>query len=287
MNRRVDLHTHSDASDGTDSPAVLVRKAARAGLAAVALTDHDTVSGLDEACREGERIGMIVVRGCELAVSSPYGEVHLLGLWLPENMPRLVPFLERLRQARDARNHEMVEAFRRAGFDVTCPELLATARGESVGRPHMARLLVAKGICPSVREAFNRFLADGRAMYVPRVLPPPEEGLAVLREEGAVTVFAHPMLLKIPRGGMEKLVGSLAANGLDAIETLHSEHDANAVRYAQSLARRYKLAESGGSDYHGRVQPDVALGAGKGDLHVPFSLYENLLGVARRNKEIR
>lgn len=278
----VDLHTHTTASDGTDSPSVLVEKAAKAGLAAVAVTDHDTVSGLAEAVRAGETFGITVVRGCELAVSSPYGEIHLLGLWLPEDMSRLSRFLENIREARDDRNREMVEKFRRAGFDVTYPELLAIAKGETVGRPHMARLLVQKGVCSSVRDAFGRFLADDKEMYVPRAIPSPEEGLAVLREERAVTVFAHPMLLKAPPEAMERIVDSLAANGLDAIEAYHAEHDAKAVRRAESFARRYKLAVSGGSDYHGEARPDVALGIGKGNLYVPFSVYERLLEISRR-----
>ncbi|CAK7004421.1 MAG: 5'-3' exoribonuclease [Desulfovibrio sp.] len=276
MNRFVDLHTHSAASDGTDQPAALVRKAAQAGLAAVALTDHDTLAGLDEAARAGEAYGIPVVRGCEVAVDSPYGEIHILGLWLPENAPRLSRFLEDTRAARAIRNQEMVEKFRRAGFDVTYPELLEMAAGETIGRPHMARLLVKKRFCASVRDAFNRYLGDGKEMYVPRALPPPEAGLAVLREEGAVTVFAHPMLLKASPEAMERIVDSLAASGLDAIEAYHSEHDAKAVRRAESLARRYKLAVSGGSDYHGDARPDIALGTGKGGLRVPFAVYENL-----------
>lgn len=277
MNRPVDLHTHTTASDGTDSPSVVVEKAAKAGLAAVAVTDHDTVAGLAEAVRAGERFGIAVVRGCELAVSSPYGEIHLLGLWLPEEMPRFSRFLEGIRQARDARNEEMAAKFKRAGFDVTYPELLAIAAGETVGRPHMARLLVQKGVCSSIRDAFDRFLGDGKAMYVPRVIPSPEEGLAMLRAEGAVTVFAHPMLLKAPLEAMERIVDFLAANGLDAMEAYHPEHDAKAVRRAESLARRYKLAVSGGSDYHGETRPDVAVGTGKGNLYVPFAIYERLL----------
>jgi predicted metal-dependent phosphoesterase TrpH len=281
-NAPVDLHTHTTASDGTDSPAAVVEKAAKAGLAAVAVTDHDTISGLAEAGRAGETFDIAVVRGCELAVSSPYGEIHLLGLWLPEKMPRLSRFLEDIRESRGARNKEMVEKFRRAGFNITYPELLAAAEGETVGRPHMAKLLVQKGVCSSVRDAFNRYLGDDKEMYVPRVILSPEEGLALLCEEGAVTVFAHPMLLKAPPEAMERIVDSLAANGLDAIEAYHSEHDAKAVRRAESLARRYNLAVSGGSDYHGETRPDVALGTGKGDLYVPFTVYESLLEISRK-----
>ena len=276
MRGPVDLHTHTTASDGTFSAKELVLLAREAGLCAVAVTDHDTVSGLDEALRAGERYGVEIVPGCELAVSSPYGEVHLLGLWLPFRAPRLSAALERIRLARDARNEEMVELFRKAGYDVNYTELLALASGESVGRPHMARLLLQKGICASPREAFSRFLADDKPMYVPRVIPTLEEGLSLLKSEGAITVFAHPMLLKAPLDKLERVVITMAEQGLDAIEAYHSEHDAKATRRAVALAKRYGLALSGGSDFHGAARPDVLLGSGKGNLHIPFTVLESL-----------
>ena len=277
MRDSIDLHTHSFASDGTDSPADLVALADAQSLAAVALTDHDTVSGLAEAAAAGKALGMNVVRGCELAVSSPYGEVHILGLWLPENPSGLAAALEGIRAERAARNREMVETFRRVGFDVSYTELLDIAAGESVGRPHMARLLVQKGICPSTREAFARFLGDGKAMYVPRVLLTPAEVLALLQAEGATTVLAHPMLIKAPYPELEAMVKSLAAMGLDAVETYYSEHDAAATRRAKRLADRFSLAVSGGSDYHGAVRPEVKLGRVWNNGRVPLGVLEGLL----------
>ena len=273
----IDLHTHTSASDGTDSPEELVALAASAGLDAVAVTDHDTVSGLHEAVTAGKRHGIAVVRGCELAVASPYGEVHILGLWLPEDPARLASALEGIRAARDDRNREMVEMFRRAGFAVTYPELLAVAAGESVGRPHMARLLVQKGVCASTREAFAKYLGDGKGMYVPRVLPSPKEGLALLLAEGATTVLAHPMLIKAPLPELEILVGKLAAMGLDAVEAYYSEHDATATRRAKKLAERFGLGLSGGSDYHGAVRPDVTLGTVWNGNRIPVDVLDALL----------
>lgn len=260
MLRHIDLHTHTAASDGADSPADLVALAASENLAAVAVTDHDTVSGLAEATEAGRALGVSVVRGCELAVASPFGEVHILGLWLPEHPTHLASALETIRAARDDRNREMVEKFRRVGYAVSYPELAAVAAGESVGRPHMARLLVDKGICASTREAFAKFLGDDKGMYVPRVLPSPEEGIALLKEEGATTVIAHPMLLRASLPELEALVGRLAGLGLDAVEAYYSEHDAAATRRALKLAARFDLGVSGGSDYHGSVRPDVKLG---------------------------
>ncbi len=276
----VDLHTHSSASDGTDDPAALVARAASEGLCAVALTDHDTVSGLPAATAAGEKLGIIVVRGCELAVSTPYGEAHILGLWLPEKPGRLAEALRGIREAREARNREMVDRFRRAGYGLSYPELLAEAAGESVGRPHMASLLVKKGVCANTREAFARFLGDGKPMHVPRALPSPEEGLALLLREGATTVLAHPMLLRAPLSGLDALVGNMAAMGLDALEAHHSEHDAAAARQAARLAERHGLAVSGGSDYHGDLRANICLGRVHGNRRVPRAVYDGLL--ARR-----
>ena len=277
MHDFVDLHTHSSASDGTDSPWDLAALAAGESLRAIALTDHDTVSGLAEAAAAGKSLGVEVVRGCELAVSSPHGEVHILGLWLPKAPVSLAAALENIRVARDARNREMVENFRRAGFDVTYEELLAVAAGESVGRPHMASLLVQKGICGSTREAFAKFLGDDKAMYVPRVLPTPEEGMAMLQAEKATTVLAHPMLLRATLPELDSLVGRLAAMGLDAVEAYYSEHDAAATRRAKKMAERHNLALSGGSDYHGAMRPEVKLGRVWNNGRVPGHILEDLL----------
>ncbi|MDR3073470.1 MAG: PHP domain-containing protein [Deltaproteobacteria bacterium] len=281
MPRFVDLHTHSSASDGRDSPAALVARAASLGLAAIALTDHDSVAGLDEAAAAGARHGIEVVRGCELAVSSPCDEVHLLGLWLPERAPNLEAALKRIGAAREARNREMIEGFRRIGYDLSYQELLETAAGATVGRPHLARLLTAKGICASPRDAFNRFIGDDKAMFIPRVLPTPEEGLALLRSEGALTVFAHPMMLKASPNALESLVARLSASGLDALEAYHAEHTPKAARRAEQLARRYNLALSGGSDYHGELHSDRPLGLGAGKRPLPYSLLEGLQGRRR------
>lgn len=278
----IDLHIHTTASDGTDSPGDVVAKAKDAGLAAIAITDHDTLSGLAEAVAAGSRLGLEVVRGVELAVSTPLGEAHILGLWLPENATRLAPALEAIRRDRDARNRRMIEMFQRAGFDVTYEELLKEAAGESVGRVHMARLVTRKGICASPREAFAKYLGDDKGMYVPRVIPTPEEGFALLQSEGATTVFAHPMLFKSPADKIHTLVARFVDLGLDAIEAYHSDHDAKAVRRVESWAGRYGLALSGGSDYHGDARPGTHLGIGKGNLRIPHDLLENMRDLRQR-----
>lgn len=276
MGRFVDLHTHSSASDGTDSPSELVRLAALAGLSAVALTDHDTLAGLDEAAEAGERYGITVIRGCEVASKSPYGEVHLLGLWIPERAPALEAALRAIRDGRKTRNERILEKLLEHGLDITMDDVLAEAGGETVARPHIARALVAKGFVPSVKEAFASMIGEGLPMFVPRAIPDPGEALAILRNEGAVTVLAHPMLLKAPFPWLEALVQDLAARGLDAVEVWHSEYGATEMRTAAALAKRQGLALSGGSDYHGWVKPAIRIGTGKGQLRVPWKVLETL-----------
>ncbi len=276
MQRLVDLHAHTFASDGTDSPAELVAKAKAAGLAGIAVTDHDTISGLAAARAAGDAQGLEVVPGVELAVSSPYGEIHLLGLWLPCATPHLAPALEAVRAAREARNRLMLEKLRKNGINVGYDEILAFAGGESVGRLHIARLLTAKGYCRSPQEAFASLLGEKGRMHVPRALPTPEEGMRMLKADGAVTVFAHPMLVKAPRDWLKKTAEELRDMGLDGIEAYHPEHNPSGERFCEQLARRCGLALSGGSDYHGEAKPDVKLGTGRGNLRVPYALLQGL-----------
>jgi predicted metal-dependent phosphoesterase TrpH len=281
MNFFVDLHTHSTASDGTDSPSALVEKAAQQALAAVALTDHDTVSGLAEAVEAGQRFSLEVVRGCEIAVATPYGEAHILGLWLPEKLPHLTPALEKWRFCRLERNRLMAEKLTAAGMPVTHEEILELAGGDSVGRPHIAALMVKKSFVSSPQEAFSKYLADGKPLYVPRELPSPPEGLAKLQMEKATTVLAHPMLLRAPRKWLDGFVAELARLGLDALEAYHSDHAPEDIRRSLMLAERYGLALSGGSDYHGEVRGGVVLGRGRGGMRVPVELMEKLKHMRR------
>ena len=272
----VDLHTHTTASDGTDAPVELARKAARLGLAAVAITDHDTLSGLDEAVQAGRELNLEVIRGCELGAATPYGEMHLLGLWIPARAPALEARLEALRAQRTARNRHIVEKLNRLGFPLSYDDVLRFARGESAGRPHIAAALVERGHVASREEAFARFLGAGGAAYVPRELPTPEEGVALMAGLGATVCVAHPMLLRCPAGWLDEILPRLRACGLDGLEAYHSEQSAAQERLCVELARRHGLGLSGGSDYHGLAKPRVRLGRGHGGLRVTLNVLEGL-----------
>lgn len=272
----VDLHTHSQASDGTDSPADLVRKAAAARLAAVALTDHDTLSGLDEAEDAARDCGIEFVRGCELSTRTEYGEMHILGLWLPRQAEALENRLADVRRKRGQRNARILEKLDELGISVSMEELLHEARGESVGRPHIAALLVKKGVVPDMGAAFRDYLGSGGRAYLPREVLDPEEAVRLMVGLGATVSLAHPCLQPLPRDWLEAFILRLRDSGLSAIEAYHSEHSEADTRACIDLARRFNLALSGGSDYHGTNKARIRLGTGYGGLRVPLAVLEDL-----------
>lgn len=272
----VDLHTHTQASDGTDSPGELVRAAAAQGLRAVAVTDHDTLGGLAEAEEAGLGSGIEVVRGCELSTASPYGEVHVLGLWLPHDTSELDGVLENLRRHRESRNLVIVEKLRAQGLAVSYDEVLHEAGGETVGRPHIATVLVNKGYVPSVRDAFRTLLGQGGTAFAPRKILGLAEAVRLLSRLGATVCLAHPCLVRCPESWLEATVERLKKFGLTALEAYHSEHSEAEQRYCVDLAARLELDVSGGSDYHGAIKPDIALGTGRGGLRVPAFVLDKL-----------
>ena len=280
----IDLHTHSTASDGTDSPTELVRKAAQAHLAVLALTDHDTLAGLEEAEQEAKRQNMGFVRGCEISTATPWGEAHFLGLWIPEKGEKtalLEAELDKVRQQRKERNLRIAEKLRTLGFDVSYEAAAALAGGTVVGRPHFAALLCALGVVKDRKEAFRLYLGRDGLAYVPRRLMSPQEAVSLLKSTGAVVSMAHPRLLHAPVEELDHLLAGLKEQGLDALEAYHSEHDAGDVRLCVELASRHHLQLSGGSDYHGLAKPNISIGHGKGGLRVGFSVYEELMKYRR------
>ena len=272
----VDLHTHTQASDGSDSPAALVRLAAAKGLRAVAITDHDTVAGLDEAEEEGRACGIEVVRGCEVSTASPYGEIHILGLWLPRQPTALENVLGDLRHHRQTRNQIIVDKLQGQGFDICYEDVLNVAGGECVGRPHIAAVLMDKGYVPSIRDAFHSLLGQGGAAYTPRKILGLTEAVQLLSGLGATVCMAHPRLIRCPDAWLEATVQGLMPYGLTALEAYHSEHTDADQRHCVDLATRLGLDLSGGSDYHGTTKPGIGLGHGRGGLRVPYFVLEKL-----------
>jgi predicted metal-dependent phosphoesterase TrpH len=278
MRQYIDLHTHSTASDGTLSPGELLALAAGSDISSLALTDHDSVAGLDEAGAAAERLGLEFIRGCELSCAAEYGNVHILGLWLPRDIPELEQSLVWLREERKRRNQRIVDKLQKLGMDIELDEFPQELN--SSGRPHIAGALLRKGYVKSIREAFQRFLGRGKAAYFPKEAYTPAEAVKLLSGARALVFLAHPMLIQAPEGllpgWLETLVQELVPLGLDGLEAYHSGHDNADVRLLLGLADKYNLLVSGGSDFHGGNKPEVRLGKGRGGLCVPVCILEKL-----------
>lgn len=263
--RRIDLHVHSNASDGTDSPADVVREAIAAGLDVIALTDHDTVAGHAEALAAAEGTGLTVVPGAE--ISCLYGEIslHLLAYRFDPSHPPLARELELLRTDRVRRARAMVDRLAELGAPITWEAVRAIADGGAVGRPHIARAMVDAGVVDDVPAAFSpAWIADGGRAYVEKYSLDPARAIELVRDAGGVTVFAHPLASSRGRVVGDAAIRAFAAAGLDGVEVDHPDHDAEARTHLRALAGELGLLVTGSSDYHGLVK-DVPLGANTTD----------------------
>lgn len=254
MDRYADLHSHTTASDGTSAPSRNVELAREAGLAALAVTDHDTVAGVAEAQARGAKLGVEIVPGVEISTVSDGRDIHVLGYYIDICDQAFLARLEELRGVRDRRNDLMLEKLRALGLGITLEEVRAAAAKrspgeESIGRPHIADVLVRKGHAADVQDAFARYLGRDGAAYVnlPRI--PPQTAIAWIREAGGAPVLAHPGLY-----GDDALVERLAQEGLAGIEAYHSDHSPEDESKYAALAAAYGLAVTAGSDYHGERQ---------------------------------
>lgn len=251
----VDLHAHSTASDGSQSPAAAVTAAHSAGLAAFALTDHDTLGGIAEAQRTADALGLRLVAGVEMSVHQGPTEVHLLGLHI-RDVDAMQIRLEIYRDLRKARALEIVSRLNAIGIAVTTDAVLAAAAGGAVGRPHVAKALIAGGFVRDSREAFDRYLAAGKPAFVEKERLDIAEGIAIIHEFGGIAVIAHPG----PEGRRER-IEPLVALGLDGLEVKHPSHSSEDSKRIMALADFFGLVVSGGSDWHGAMQGGRALGA--------------------------
>ncbi|MDN5364383.1 MAG: 3,5-nucleoside bisphosphate phosphatase [Eubacteriales bacterium] len=251
-----DLHTHSTASDGADTPAQIVEKAAAIGLKAVGITDHDAVDGLAEALQRGKELGIEVVPGVEINTDYEGQEVHILGYYIDFQHPSLLATLEDMRRFRRQRIESMVGKLRALGLDIHIDEVKEVAGEAAMGRPHLARVMMEKGYVNSVTEAFERYIGLGRLAYVPRTHLTPFAAVEIVRKAGGIPVLAHPGLV-----GRDELIPRLISVGLMGLEVWHSDHTAEDANRYLALAEKLDLLVTGGSDYHGgEVKPDIPLG---------------------------
>lgn len=257
--RYVDLHAHSTASDGAVSPTELVEAAKRAELLAIAITDHDTIAGVDEAVATGLSLGIRVVRGCELSAYDGDFEVHLLALHI-RDAAAIRPSLEGFQRERVERGHSIVERLARAGAPISIDDVIAEAAGGALGRPHIARVLIRAGHAADHRDAFDRFLGAGRIAYVPKPRLDVADAIGIAHSAGALAVWAHP-----GREGTRERLARLTSHGLDGVEVRHPGHTPTDVVRLGRLADELDLVPSGGSDWHGATEGYRVIG----NMHVP------------------
>lgn len=273
---RIDLHLHTTHSDGSLSPTEVVRLAHKAKVTTLAITDHDIVSGIPEAIEAGTELGIDVIPGVEISSRLGNSELHILGYCVNWQDPELNQRLATLRTSRHSRNPQIIERLRALGLDVTYEEVRALAGTDSVGRPHIARLLMDKHYVTSAKDAFDRYLAEGRPAYVARELPQPSEAIAWIKAAGGVAVLAHPTWATAAGEELAALLATLKAEGLGGIEVHYSTHTKRQTTKYLDLAKRLDLLVTGGSDFHGITKPDIEVGIGRGGLKVSEKLLEPL-----------
>jgi 3',5'-nucleoside bisphosphate phosphatase len=271
-----DLHVHTTCSDGTYSPSEVVELARAKGLKGIAITDHDTIDGMCEALEEGNKSGIEVIPGVEMSVRYKNGEIHILGYDIDPKNQSLVSQLTQLKQSREERNPEIVERLRSFGFDLEYREVKAIAGQATVGRPHIAQVLMKKGYVANIAEAFELYLKEGAPAFVPRTTLEPEKAIGLILGAGGIPVLAHPFRINGGLEATEMLLSNLVQSGLVGIETFYSTHDSSEVELCTKLARRFGLLMTGGSDFHGENKPGIELGSGRGNLRVPYDLVKEM-----------
>lgn len=276
----VDLHTHSNRSDGSDEPAELVRKAVAKKLTAVALTDHDTLEGIEEAREEASNLPIELIPGVEISCEWAPGAMHLVVLFLPPEPGPLQDRLTDLQASRSQRNYRIADRLRQMGIDITMDEVIEESRVGVVGRPHFAAILVRKGVVADIPTAFTDYLGNQAPAYVPRMRLEPEEAISLARASGGVPILSHPHTLGHTSAEEYAVTyRRLTAAGLVGIDAYYGDYTPEQREELAGIARSYGLIPSGGSDYHGSYKEGLELGSGRGDLAVPDSALEELRAV--------
>lgn len=287
MERRIiDLHVHSTESDGTFTPAELVLAAKSAGLSAFALTDHDTASGIAKAAPVAAECGIELIPGIELSTEyelpttkSQRKEVHIVGLYINPEHPKLLAKTKEFRDCRDSRNEKMVEALQKEGFDITMDALVSENPDSVITRANIARYLYQHGEIKSVQEAFDKYIGDGCKCYVGRFKITPMEAVALIHEAGGIAILAHPLLYHMSTLSLQRLIDDLKVVGLDGIEAIYSTYTTGEEQLVKKIAAENDLLISGGSDFHGENKPAIHLGTGRGHLYIPYSVLEAIKNV--------
>lgn len=272
----IDLHVHSNASDGTLSPSQVVDLASRQGLRAMALTDHDTLDGLEEALEAGKQYGIEVICGIEFSTSYQGRDVHIVGLDLNPDDVRFQEALKEFQLSRDRRNLAIIKRLQEHGVSISWDAMMENFPDCVWTRAHFARYLMEQGYVSSIKEAFPRYIGDRAPCFVPREKVTPYQAIRLIQDNGGIAVLAHPMLYGLGLEQLRLLFSRLRDAGLDAVEVFYSTNSQEEERLSRQLAKDFNLKLSGGSDFHGSNKPDIQLGCGKGKLKIPYTVLENL-----------
>lgn len=286
----IDLHVHSDHSDGTLSPEELVTLAVQTGLSAFALTDHDTVSGIGRAKRaatltDDHSSKLTVISGTEISAAYQKRDIHILGLFIDETNPALIRALEDAVGARDHRNERMAERFRSLGIPLTLEDLRLSNPDTVITRAHFAKYLIEHHHVKTSEEAFRRYLNYDAPCFVPREYMQPERAISLILQAGGIPVLAHPLLYKLPPAELEALIKRLKEAGLAGLEVYYSSNTGFDEQICYGLANRFDLLMTGGTDFHGANKPNLYLGTGRNhNLDIPDTLLEPLYRYLQENK---
>lgn len=277
----IDLHVHSNISDGTLSPSAVVKLAAKSNLSAIALTDHDTVDGIEEALNtasELEKAGtkIRIIPGTEISAEYKGSDIHILGLFVDIHNINFRNTLKAAIENRDSRNEKMAANLRDAGIRITVEDLHFEEPDTVITRAHFARYLMEHNYVKTRSEAFDKYLGSHTPYYVTREYLNPAKAIAIIKEAGGIPVLAHPLLYNLSIPEVEELVSYVTELGMVGIEAIYSSNVGDDEKFVRELAKKYNLLLTGGSDYHGANKPNISLGIGKGNLNIPYSILEKL-----------
>ena len=275
MEKYIDLHIHSLKSDGSMTPAEVVREAKRAGLAAIALSDHDTVDGIEEAVAEGKKQGIEVIPAIEFSVLSET-ETHILGYFIDINNPELQRVLKEVVDLRIQRNYVTCQRLNELGFDITIEEVRALAPNNFVGRAHFARVLMDKGYTKSVKEGFDKYMSAGQYAYCEKQRLTAKEAIELIKKCGGLSFLAHPHLTQFDDDKIKVFLKELKSYGLDGLEGYYTDYTLEMQEKYQTMAKEMGLMISGGTDFHAKMKPHISIGTGLGNMRIPYSVLENI-----------
>ena len=280
MKTYIDLHIHSTASDGTLTPTEIVQTALKSTKSekdpiVIALTDHDTVAGVSEFLKEAKKNKerVTAIPGVEISTNYHGVEIHILGYNVDPENKELLEQLKICRESRDGRNEKIISRLQAEGFQITMEDIKPEDPNETIARPHIAKQLMKKKYVSSVKEAFDKYLAEGRSCYVERIMPTPQEAIALIRNSGGIPVLAHLMYYKkLNAAEKEVLVSELKEAGLEGIEAYYNTYTPVEEEYVSSLAKQNALLLTGGTDFHGQNKPHISLFTGQGKMEVPEAI---------------